>query len=329
MTPEIVLVMGYHASGKSTLVQEFVDQGYYRINRDITGGSLDGQAELAKKAFQDGQKKIVLDNTYITIESRESIIAAAKELGVPIRCVWLATSFEDAQFNACLRMVERTGKLLSPEEMKNTKDPNLFPPIALYGARNKFEGKDKTLKHKGKQIPTVAEGFFEVEKREFVRKWPSNYKNKALFLDFDDTLRISCGPNPWPEKPEHVKILPGRTEILQEYEKKGYRLLGVSNQSTIAKGLPEDQCIACFEKTLELLGMKIEYMYCPHKVPPVSCYCRKPAPGMGAYFIIRYQLNPSECIMVGDQTSDKTFAERLGMTFVQADEFFQQSDIAS
>lgn len=322
MDAEFVIVMGYNAAGKTTLVNEFVSQGYHRINRDLVGGTLDGVAVLAHADFNSGKKKIVLDNTYITIESRKSIISVAKSLGVPIRCVWLATSFEDAQFNACLRMVERAGKLLSPEELKKSKDPNLFPPIALYGARNKFEGKDKTLKYPGKQTPTVAEGFSKVEKREFVRVWPKEYTNKALILDFDDTLRHSTGPNPWPEKPEHVEILPGRTKILKEWQAKGYNLLGASNQSAIAKGLPEADCIACFEKTLELLGLKIEYLYCPHKVPPVSCYCRKPSPGMAASFIVRHKLNPAECIMVGDATSDKTFAERAGFQYKTPEEFF-------
>jgi HAD superfamily hydrolase (TIGR01662 family) len=320
---EIVLVMGYLAAGKSTLVNDFVAQGYHRINRDTTGGSLDGQAVLARQAFKSGANRIVLDNTYITIESRESIIALAKELNVPIRCVWLKTSFEDAQFNACLRMVQKTGKILSPEELKKSKDPNVFPPIALYGARKKFEGDDKTLKHKGKQTPTLAEGFSSIEEVPFVRKWPSEYKNKALILDFDDTLRRSIGPNEWPEKPEHVKVLPNRTDILKAYSKQGYLLLGASNQSAIAKGLSEADCIACFEETIKQLGIKVEYLYCPHRVPPVSCYCRKPAPGMGAYWIEKYKLDPSQSIMVGDATSDKTFAERCGFKYFHPDHFFK------
>jgi HAD superfamily hydrolase (TIGR01662 family) len=322
MDAEIVITCGYNAAGKSTLVKEFTDSGYHRINRDLSGGTLDGQAVLAEQAYKDGKKKIVLDNTYITIESRESIIAVAKKLGVPIRCVWLATSFEDAQFNACLRMVERAGKILSPEELKKSKDPNLFPPIALYGARNKFEGKDKELKHKGKQTPTVAEGFHKVDKREFKRVWPSDYKNKALILDFDDTLRRCTGPEKWPTKPEHVEILPNRTKVLKEYKKNGYILCGASNQSAIAKGLPEADCVACFDKTLELLGVKIDYQFCPHRVPPVSCYCRKPGPAMGSYFIVKYKLNPAECIMVGDATSDATFAQRCGFQYMTPEEFF-------
>lgn len=320
---EIVLICGYNAAGKSTLVKEFTDCGYHRINRDTTGGSLDGQVSLVKAAVADGHRRIVLDNTYLTIESRESVIEAGKELNIPVRCVWLKTSFEDAQLNACLRMVRKTGRILSPEELKKSKDPNLFPPVALFGARKKWKGEDKTLKYKGKQIPKVEHGFYEVEEREFVRSWSKEYHRKALILDFDDTLRKSNGPNNWPEHPDHVELLPGRKEILGDYQKRGYLLLGASNQSAIAKGLPEKDCVACFERTLELLGLKIDYLYCPHRIPPVSCYCRKPSPGMAALFIEKYKLLPSECIFVGDATSDKTFAERAGFQYVHPNEFFK------
>ena len=219
---EVVIIMGYNAGGKSTLVKEFVADGYYRINRDETGGTLDGQALLVEQESRRGRQTVVLDNTYLTIESRESIIQMAKKIGAKIRCVWLKTSFEDAQFNACLRMMERAGKILSPEELSKSKDPNLFPPVALFGARKKLEGEDKTLKHKGKQYPTLKEGFDKIEEREFVRVWPKEYKNKALVLDYDDTLRRSKGSNNWPTKPEDVEILPGRKEKLKEWKKKGW-----------------------------------------------------------------------------------------------------------
>lgn len=322
MDAEFVIVMGYNASGKSSLVKEFTDQGYHRINRDETGGKLDTQATLATQAFKDGKKKIVLDNTYITIESRESIIAAAKALKVPIRCVWLKTSLEDCQLNACLRMMERYGKILSPEELKKSKDPNAFPIAALFGARNRFEGKDKANKHPGKQTPTTKEGFSKVETREFVRVWGPEYVNEAIIFDFDDTLRTSTGPNPWPEKPEHVKLLPGRAEKLKQLSKAKKLLLGASNQSAIAKGLPEKDCVACFEETFKQLGVTFEYQYCPHRVPPVSCYCRKPQPGMGAYFIVKHKLNPKKCVFVGDATSDKTWAERCGFQYQTPQQFF-------
>lgn len=309
---EIVIVMGYNASGKTTLVEEFVEDGFFRINRDLIGGTLDQQADLAIGAMQNGHDKIVLDNTYANIKSRESIIKAAQQFGVPIRCVWLATSFEDAQLNACMRMLERTGKILMPEDFKGKykNDPNLFPPVALFSYKKRFEK------------PTVTEGFSDVEKRPFVRKWDSKYKNKAILLDYDDTLRVCTGPKKWPEDPSEVDILPGRKEKLTELVSQGYKLLGVSNQSAIAKGLPEKTARACFDRTNDLLGHQIEYKFCPHGSFPVACYCRKPQPGIGAWYIFKYQLNPAECIMVGDQTSDKTFAKRCGFQYKDEKEFF-------
>ncbi len=306
---EIVIVMGFNAAGKSTVVQEFVSQGYTRLNRDLMGGTIAQQAQCAAEAIKHGS--VVLDNTYPTVESRKSIVEAGKQAGATVRCVWLTTSFEDAQFNACMRMMQQCGRLLGPADFKAMKNPNLFPPAALYAYKKNFEK------------PTVKEGFSAVEPREFVRVWDKEYRNKALILDYDDTLRTSMGKHPWPEDPADVKILPRRKEILAMWKSKGYLLLGASNQSAISKGLPEEKSIACFRRTNELLGQDIEFQFCPHSVPPVVCYCRKPAPGMGVIHIWNHRLLPSECIMVGDKTEDKTFATRCGFQFVQAGVFFQ------
>ena len=108
--------MGYNAAGKSTLVQQFTLRNYHRLNRDIEGGSLDNLAVKADYLLKGGVNTLVLDNTYPTVKSRASIIQVAKANKVPIRCVWLTTSFEDAQLNACLRMVRDCGKLLQPED---------------------------------------------------------------------------------------------------------------------------------------------------------------------------------------------------------------------
>jgi len=232
----------------------------------------------------------------------------------------LTTSFEDAQLNACLRIIQHTGKLLQPEDFKVAPykgDPNLFPPAALFAARKRF------------QEPTKAEGFSAVETREFVRMWPDDHTNRAIFLDYDDTVRRSTGAKVWPEDPSEVEILPGRKEKLRQCRRDGYILLGASNQSACAKsvakgGITLETASACFERTNHLLGFArdLDYMFCPHRIPPVTCYCRKPSSGMGAYFILKYKLDPAQCIMVGDQTSDRTFATRCGFQYQDAEEFF-------
>ena len=311
MSTKIVLLIGYNAGGKSTLVNDYVNQGAFRINRDLLGGNLDGLCTHVLKAINDGHESIILDNTYSTIKSRASIIELAKSNNIPIHCLWLQTSFEDAQFNACLRMVKKHGRLLTPDEMKKTKDSNDFPPVALFTYRKNF------------QKPTVNEGFNSVEKIDFVRQWTGEYVNKALFLDYDGTLRISVGKENWPEKPSDVEILPKRKEILQKYVDQGYRLLGVSNQSAIAKGLSIENVVECFERTNELLGHKIEYLFCPHRIPPVQCYCRKPGVGLTVKFILKYNLDPRQCIFVGDMKTDETCAKRSGMKFIHESKFFK------
>ena len=310
MIREIVIIMGYNAAGKSTYVEQFILRNYHRLNRDTLGGSIDGLAEKADHLIKGGVKTIVLDNTYPSIKSRESIIKVAKAHQMPIRCIWLTTSMEDAQLNACLRMIRKTGRLLMPDDFKKQKDPNLFPPIALFHYRKEF------------QKPTTKEGFDSIHEVQFERTWPTEYKNKAILVDYDGTLRESTGEQNYPIELSDIKMLPNRSETLKAWQKKGYLILGASNQSGIARGVPEAKIIACFEETNKRLGIQIDYLYCPHRIPPVSCYCRKPHCGMGAYFIEKYKLNPAECIMVGDMTTDETFAKRCGFQYQHADQFF-------
>ena len=148
-----------------------------------------------------------------------------------------------------------------------------------------------------------------------------NFKNKALILDFDGTLRFSVGNENYPEKPSDVRILPNRTEVLNEYAQKGYLLLGASNQSCLSRGSDEKDIVDCFEKTLELLKVDIDYVYCPHNRNE-NCFCRKPKEEIGLFFINEYKLDPKLCIMVGDSLSDKLFAENCGFNFSTANDFF-------
>lgn len=308
----IVLVIAAPAGGKTTYVKEYTDKGYHRVNRDEIGGKLYNLPLIVEDLYKKGTKDFVLDNTYVDIESRKSIIACAKKLNLPIKCVWLDTSFEDAQFNACQRMIRKAGRLLDPTDFKTNKDPNLFPPVALFTYKKKF------------QKPTTAEGFTEVEKVAFVRKKDPKYCNKALILDYDDTLRETDNDYGYPTKVSEVKILPGRKEKLTEYKKKGYKLLGASNQSGIAKGIITSQtAVDCFEETNWQLGHEIEYFFCCHNIPPIQCWCRKPQIGIFVHFMERHLLNPDICIMVGDQTSDKTFSERCGIKYYHPDDFFK------
>lgn len=312
MKNQTIMLVGTPAGGKTTYSQEFIKLGYTHLNRDKIGGSLDKLLPILTEELTKGNN-VLLDNTFGPSKARAPFIQICKELGIPIRCIHIDTSIEEAQFNAAQRIILRTGKLLSPEELKNHKDPNIFPVSVLFTYAKVFEE------------PNISEGFVSIEKFKFIRRTSPEYTNKALILDYDGTLRKTKSGQDYPLESSDVEVLPGRSEILQKYKEAGYQLLGVSNQSGIEKGKLSNQAAkACFDKTNQLLGHDIDYVYCPHGSFPIACYCRKPLPGWAAYFILKHKLDASQCIMVGDMTSDATFAKRAGIKFIHADKFFNQ-----
>ncbi len=146
---EIVMVMGIPAAGKSTLTRQFVADGYLRLNRDESGGTLRGLLPELRRAVQDGATRIVLDNTYVTRKSRAEVIQAAGELGVQVRCVHLNTVIDDAQVNAVTRLIERYGHLPGDRELAALRktDVAAFPPSVLFRYQRELE------------LPDPSEGF--------------------------------------------------------------------------------------------------------------------------------------------------------------------------
>lgn len=312
--PEVVVIMGIQGSGKSSEVARYMAKGYARLNRDELGGTLDGLIKKLGELLSSGQKRVVLDNTYGTRASRYAVIQAAHAHGVPVRCRYLATPINEAYTNVVLRVLERYGKLLGPDDMKELgkDDPNLPPQQALPRYTASFEA------------PHVDEGFGVVEEIPFVRRVDPLFTGKGLFLDVDGTLRKTKSGELYPRDAEDVELLPGRRAILERWMKDGFTLFFVSNQSGIAGGKVAKEAVdAAFARTIELLGLPVaEVIYCPHPAFPVACFCRKPLPGLGVSLIQRHKLAREHLVMVGDMESDQEFARALGAKYVPADEFF-------
>ena len=307
---QIIITIGYPGSGKTEWAFEYTQKGYQRLNRDTLGGTLDSVAEILFDFLDNGTTNLILDNTYGTVASRSKVLKYAAQFGIKVKCLWLKTSIEDAQRNVCTRMMQLRGKILTPDEIKKDKNSNIFPPAVLFKYRKLFES------------PTLAEGFESIEEVEFIRR-PTGYNGQAIIFDYDGTLRKTKSGAHYPLKADDIVLLPGRKTKIQTLHKQGFRLLGMSNQSGVHKGtLTADDVEHCLARTNRLLGVRIEATYCPHRSNPLSCWCRKPMPGKGVYFVEKYKLDPEKVTMVGDMTSDKTFAKRNGFKFVHANEYF-------
>jgi len=311
---EVVIVMGIQGAGKSTHVDAYVDAGYQRLNRDLEGGKLQDLIPKLDDLLSNDAKRVVLDNTYPSFSSRYPVIRTAHAHGVPVHCIHMATPIDEAMVNIVNRMLDRYGRLLSPDEMKKMakEDPNLPPPAAVARYAASFEA------------PRLTEGFSVIEVTPFERRQGPRYFNKGLLLDVDGTVRLTKSGAIYPTDPNDIELLPGRREVLQQFVDNGYRLFFISNQSGIASGKVSEEAVnACFNKTIELLGLDItEVRFCPHKAFPTSCFCRKPMPGFGIELIRKYELSLEHLIMVGDMDSDARFAENIGARFIYADEFF-------
>ncbi|MFN7022653.1 MAG: HAD-IIIA family hydrolase, partial [Phycisphaerales bacterium] len=312
--PEIVMILGIPGAGKSSLVAPYLDKGYLRLNRDELGGKLDDLVPALRNALASGRKRVVLDNTYPTLKSRLGVLESGRLANVPVRCLWLDTTLEDARWNACLRMLERHGRLLSPDEIAvlSKTEPNTIPPVAQQVWLKNFEP------------PSGHEGFAQIERRPFVRHARPDRTKRGLLLDVDGTLRVTRSGEKYPRDVGDVMLLPNRRQILAEWHQQGYRLFFVSNQSGISSGKLESRnAEAAFHRTIELLNLPVDDVaYCPHKAFPVSCFCRKPMPGLAVKLIEKHGLALEHLHIVGDMKSDAELARAIGAIYHEAHEFF-------
>lgn len=234
-----------------------------------------------------------------------------------MRCVFVDTSLEDAQFNAAWRMASRYGRLLAPEEMSQaaTTDPGAFAPTVQFRYRRELEP------------PQAAEGFSRVDVVAFERKRDPALEGRAALFWCDGVLRRSRSGRRTPSSPDDVEVLPGRAEVLRRHQEAGFRLLALAWHPEIAEGTTSPEEVeAGFARMRELLGVEIDVLYCPHGGGPPVCWCRKPLPGLGIVFIQRYGLDAAQCHYVGEGGADAGFARRLGFRYQEAADFFSSAN---
>lgn len=327
--PYLVLLVGFPASGKSTLTKKilkehsknFPDQEITVVSRDLLGGTIKSLLPLVETLLTE-KVSVIVDNTHLTKATREPYFEIAKKLNVPISAQYLETTIEDCQIRYLYRTWNKYKDLFLTTPLPK-KDPNVYPPAVFFKAR------------KDLQPPTLEEGFLSVEvtKGSIPKFDRSHFPNKALFLDIDGTLRETEHlPNKYPTDPSQVQLIRDAKTVmrptLQKYIDDGYLLFGVSNQSGISKGtVTEETVTQCMNRTKELLHLPAPFRnfpisFCPHRPAPIQCYCRKPQVGLPMYYILSESVNPKDSIFVGDSKADSSTAERLGMKYIHTNDFW-------
>jgi len=133
-------------------------------------------------------------------------------------------------------------------------------------------------------------------------------KEKAVFLDRDGTIIEDVR---YLNSFDNLKILPEVAEGLPRLKSAGFKLIGITNQSGIARGIISEEFVresnAYLQKTL---GIDAFY-YCPHH-PDDNCLCRKPETMLLQKARLEYGIDLKASYVIGDKESDVLLAKQLG-----------------
>lgn len=137
---------------------------------------------------------------------------------------------------------------------------------------------------------------------------------KLLILDRDGTL--NCARSDFITSPDEWEPLPGALEAVARLNQAGWRVVIVSNQPAIGRGLLDLAALNAIHtkmhKALAAVGGRVEAVFfCPH-VPDDACTCRKPAPGLYQQIAERYSVSLKEVPAAGDSVWDAQAAVAAG-----------------
>ncbi len=149
-------------------------------------------------------------------------------------------------------------------------------------------------------------------------------KIKAVFLDRDDT--VIDDPS-YLTKPEQLKLMPGAADALRRLRLLGYKLIIVTNQSAVARGMiTEEDLEKIHDRLLSMLaaeGVKIEKIYhCPFHPEGIieeykkDSFLRKPNPGMILSARDDMDIDLEQSWMIGDSYRDISAGKAAGCSTI-------------
>jgi heptosyltransferase-2 len=130
---------------------------------------------------------------------------------------------------------------------------------------------------------------------------------RAVFFDRDGTL---CRDADYLSRMEDLQIFP-KIDVLRRLGEKGFSLIGVSNQSGVARGLVNEEFVRKVNRLfMDSYGFE-DFYYCPHH-PDEHCSCRKPEPGLLYRARTEHNIDLRASYVVGDKEADLLLARSVG-----------------
>jgi D-glycero-D-manno-heptose 1,7-bisphosphate phosphatase len=139
----------------------------------------------------------------------------------------------------------------------------------------------------------------------------SDALSRAVFVDRDGTLMEDCV---YCSDPKNVKIFSGVPEALRRLKSNGFKLIIITNQSGIARGLfTEAQYHQVQAELVRQIGDGlIDASYFCADLPGVPSARRKPEPGMVLEAAGAYDIDLPRSWFIGDKGIDVECGQRAG-----------------
>lgn len=146
-------------------------------------------------------------------------------------------------------------------------------------------------------------------------------RNAAVFLDRDGTINEEVG---YLDNLDKLKVIPAAFEAIRLINKSKMKVVVISNQAGVAKGLFSEEFVKktndYLREILNRQGARINrFYYCPHHPTDGEepyrqvCDCRKPAPGMLLKAAQELDIDLKASYMVGDRFFDIAAARNAGV----------------
>jgi D-glycero-D-manno-heptose 1,7-bisphosphate phosphatase len=146
----------------------------------------------------------------------------------------------------------------------------------------------------------------------------SKIKTKAIFLDRDGVLNKAIVRNRKPYPPstiDELEILEGVYEGVELLKHSGYRLIVITNQPDVSRGLTTIEKVNEINNSIIQLLNVDEIMCCFHD-DNENCECRKPKPGMILEAVKKWNIDLSVSYLIGDRWRDIQTAKNIGITSI-------------
>jgi D-glycero-D-manno-heptose 1,7-bisphosphate phosphatase len=149
-------------------------------------------------------------------------------------------------------------------------------------------------------------------------------RQKTVILDRDGVLNRKPAQGQYVRIWDEFRWLPGALDALCLLRENGYRVVVVSNQAGVGRGVMTKSDLDAIHHSMRqearLAGGEIAAIYyCPHDWDD-NCECRKPNPGMLFQAQRDLHLDLSRTFFVGDDPRDREAAARAGCLFEDVSE---------